>query len=793
MQLKLMHWGVASKKACLAGRWGRLLVTAVFVLILPALAQAEDEHVTLEHITLQLKWTYQFQFAGYYAAIEKGYYRDAGLDVRLREAVPGINPIQAVTAGSAEYGVGTTDLLLDRAQGTPVVVLGVIFQHSPFALIVHADSKVQTMKDLIGKRIILDDNSADIVAMLQRAGLPPDSYTQLEHNFKLDDWIQGKVDATDIYITNQLFELSQQGIAYRIFRPVDSGIDFYGDNLFTTEQEIRHHPKRTQAFLDASMKGWTYAMQHPDEIIQLIINKYHSSHTFNQLHFEANAMRPLLDYGMIPTGYMFDARWLDIVKTYQNLGMLPANFKLQGFLYHPKATFLNQLWSWRWQILVGSLSLVLMIIVIFVFSLRRAVQQRTVALQDARQQADHANASKSQFLAAASHDMRQPMQAMRLYLDVLTQRLEHEKPECEKAKCEKPEGEKSEGEKSEGKSLDGQDHYENIEIIHKISDTHINLSDILNSFLDISQLDSGVMQPQIKAFDVVALLHQVHEQYLPSASAVNLTFQLDAPAIEILVDSDPIFVKGVLVNLISNALRYTHKGGILLRVKKDESKACLEVWDNGPGIEKSKQDIIFEDFMQLDNPERNREKGVGLGLAIVSRICRQLGSHIQLLSTPGKGSVFYFDLPLALVLVPQRQEHKHDLLLNHQDLAGMLVFVIDDDLDVRDSLRMMLKQWQCEVKSFADKDELLQTVQSMPRLPDVILSDYRLPNNTTGIEVISQLRELVGNRIPALLLTGDTEPALMKSAGEAGLPMLIKPVEAHKLHQFLARIIHESP
>jgi len=187
----------------------------------------------------------------------------------------------------------------------------------------------------------------------------------------------------------------------------------------------------------------------------------------------------------------------------------------------------------------------------------------------------------------------------------------------------------------------------------------------------------------------------------------------------------------------------------------------------------------------LDNPERDNKQGVGLGLAIASRICRQLDSRIQLRSTPGTGSVFSFELPLALA--SQQKEESSHVVLERKDLSGMLVFVIDDDVHVRDSLKIMLEQWQCEVKGFADKDGLLLAAQSIERFPDAILCDYHLPNNTTGIEVIQQLRKLADQAIPALLLTGDATPSLMKVAVKAGLPMLQKPTEAHKLHLFLDR------
>jgi len=730
----------------------RLLLPLVLLVpllcLLPGTATAE-----YESITLQLKWNHQFQFAGYYAAIEQGYYRDAGLDVHLQEAIPGKDPIQAVIDGDAEYGVGTSKLLIARSHGAPVVVLGVIFQHSPFVLISHADSTGNDLHALADKRIMLDVNGSEIAAMLQRNGLSPDSYQHIQHSFDLKAWIQGDVDAMSVYITHEPYKLSQRGIAYHIFKPLNFGVDFYGDNLFTTEQEIRKHPQRVQAFRDASFKGWTYAMQHTDEIIRLISEKYHSPTSVAQMHYEANTMQNLLEQGLIPTGYMYVGRWQSIISTYQSLGLLPAEFHLQGFIYQPEPNFFSTLWFWRWEILASLLIMLLMLAATALISLRKMVQQRTRELYDSTLAADKANADKSRFLAAVSHDMRQPMQAMRLYLDVLEAQLKQD---------------------------------ENREIVRKIQVTHDDFSGLLSRCLDLSQLDAGSMQAQREVFDVGELLQQLHVEYLPLVEAGGLSFRMRQPQTQTLIYSDRTFVLRILTNLISNALRYTQHGGILLTARRQGSFLRLSVWDTGSGIKESQQEMIFQEFLQLGNAERDRNKGVGLGLSIASRMCLLLGEPIQLKSVWGKGSQFFFDVPLSDV--PQSDvdsplRAKQGDVLSQADFNGMRVFVIDDDARMRDSLRMILEQWQCEVCCCADKQQAIAALDQ--EMPDVIISDYRLANGITGFEVISQLNALASKNIPALLLSGDSDPELMQEAISAGLPLLIKPVSPERLQRFL--------
>jgi len=313
------------------GRWYTICTCLLtfFLSVMPARA--------LEQVSLQLKWTHAFQFAGYYAALDKGYYREAGLDVRIQEAKPGFDVVESVVSGKAQYGVGSSGLLLARNAGKPVVVLAVIFQHSPLVLVMRGDNS-QSIHDLIGKRVMIEPQSDELLAYLKQEGITPDRFVQVEHSFDPQDLISGRVDAISAYSTNELFYLDQARLPYQVYTPRSVGIDFYGDNLFTSEQELREHPKRVAAFRNASLRGWKYAMEHPEEIARLIHDRYSSRHPVESYLFEAREMVPLLRQDLIEIGYMNPGRWRHIAEIYAGLGLLPHDVTLEGFLFdpHPK-------------------------------------------------------------------------------------------------------------------------------------------------------------------------------------------------------------------------------------------------------------------------------------------------------------------------------------------------------------------------------------------------------------------------------------------------------------------------
>ncbi|MFZ6688212.1 diguanylate cyclase domain-containing protein [Undibacterium sp. SXout11W] len=292
----------------------------------------------LEKVSLQLKWTHEFQFAGYYAAKEKGFYKQAGLDVDIREADPALDVNNEVLIGRANYGVGTSSLILERKAGKPLVILAVIFQHSPQIILVRNGSTAQSVHDLKGKRLMLEPQSEELVAYLKAEGIPLNSITLQKHSFDVQDLVDGLTDAMSAYSFSEPYYLDQSKFDYQAFTPRSDGIDFYGDNLFTSEAEINQHPERVKAFRDASLRGWDYAIAHQDEIIDLILKKYPNKNRPNTrefLRFEADKISELMRSDLLATGYMNPGRWRHIADTYADLGMLPKNFPLDNLLYEP--------------------------------------------------------------------------------------------------------------------------------------------------------------------------------------------------------------------------------------------------------------------------------------------------------------------------------------------------------------------------------------------------------------------------------------------------------------------------
>lgn len=290
----------------------------------------------LDAVTLQLKWTHAFQFAGYYAAQEQGYYRDAGLTVSIKEAQAGVDPVKEVVAGKAEFSTGSSSLLLERKAGKPVVVLAVIFQHSPYVLIARQTLSIQ---DLADKHIMLEPQANELLAYLKSEGIPLDRITLHEHSHDLQDLISGKVNAISAYSIDQPYYLDRANFAYQTYTPRAAGIDFYGDNLFTSEHELKQHPERVKAFRAASLRGWQYAMGHPDEITNLILAKYSQRHPRQYFLFQATQMLALMHPELIEIGNMNPGRWRHIAESYADIGMLPKDFPLEGFLYNQDFKF----------------------------------------------------------------------------------------------------------------------------------------------------------------------------------------------------------------------------------------------------------------------------------------------------------------------------------------------------------------------------------------------------------------------------------------------------------------------
>lgn len=316
-----------------------LILLATIPLVITALAAdrtTEADHSPLVPITLQLRGRHQFQFAGYYAAKEKGFYRDAGIDVTIVAGEPRRQPVNEVLAGRAQFGTANSEVLYRRLKGQPLVALAAIFQHSATILLAKKDSEIRNPHDLRG-RDVMTTGEPEILAMIRSEGIDPDEVGFRESSYEIGDLVAGKTDAFNAYLTNEPYFMNELGIPYIALKPSTYGIDFYSDILFTTEKEIRNQPGQVKRFREASLRGWQYAMRHADEIIDLIKSRYRSDKTRQQLQFEANAMRQLVDQDKVEVGHMNPGRWRHMADVFVTEGMIDPGYSLTGFIYDPNA------------------------------------------------------------------------------------------------------------------------------------------------------------------------------------------------------------------------------------------------------------------------------------------------------------------------------------------------------------------------------------------------------------------------------------------------------------------------
>ena len=305
----------------------------------PAWAKEDSAADGLEKVTLQLRWRHQFQFAGYYAAVAKGFYQQAGLNVQIKEGGPNIDTVSEVTCDNAQYGVSGSEILLKRLYNQPVVVLAVIFQHSPLVLISRAETGIHTPQGLIGKKVMMiPTRDVELLAMFQSEGISMDRITIINGSAAThEDYLSPDIDALSAYITNQTYYLQKNAVPYMIIRPTRYGIDFYGDSIFTSEAELSSHPDRVRRFRAASLEGWHYAMEHPEEIIDLIINKYSSEKSRDHLRFEAIAIQSLILPDLVEIGHINEGRWKVIADTFVRNKMVKPGYSMKGFIYIPEA------------------------------------------------------------------------------------------------------------------------------------------------------------------------------------------------------------------------------------------------------------------------------------------------------------------------------------------------------------------------------------------------------------------------------------------------------------------------
>ncbi len=384
--------------------------------------------------------------------------------------------------------------------------------------------------------------------------------------------------------------------------------------------------------------------------------------------------------------------------------------------------------------------------------MQQQVEQATEELRLRKDDAERANAAKSRFLASASHDLRQPMHALGLFVGQLQQQ-----PVSAEAR----------------------------HLVQQVAESVKALGGLLDGLLDISKLDAGVLTPEKSPFPIAQMLTRLESDFSGAANTRNLYLRVRPSALW--VNTDPVLLERVLLNLVSNAVRYTEKGGILVVARRRGNRVRIEVRDSGIGIPAEAHESIFQEFVQLRNPGRNRNHGLGLGLAIVKRLATLLDLHLELISAPGRGSLFAVEVALAQ---PSDSENERaPRVFPGMTLEGKVVVVVDDDELVLQSVASLLESWGCLVLPASGGAQAMERVRRVGLMPDALLCDYRLQDEEKGTDVVRALRQEFGPKIPAILISGDTDPDVLRIAQDAGLVLLHKPVSSAKLRTLLHRML----
>ncbi|MDH3688732.1 MAG: PAS domain S-box protein [Gammaproteobacteria bacterium] len=368
-------------------------------------------------------------------------------------------------------------------------------------------------------------------------------------------------------------------------------------------------------------------------------------------------------------------------------------------------------------------------------------KQADEELRTAKTEAERANATKSRFLATASHDLRQPLQSLGMYLSALTRQLVQS---------------------------------DDREIASKMNQSLHSMGELLDTLLDISKLDSGSVVPELRDFSVQHLLARIASDLVPQAQEKGL--QLRVVSSSCVLHSDPVLLKRIVENFVSNAIRYTDAGRVVVGCRRRQRYVRIEVWDSGIGVPQEALGTIFEEYFQLDNPVRDRTQGLGLGLAIVKHIARLLDHKLDVSSRSGKGSMFAVEVPVG--------EHLEDFAMHAEPgapasaTADAPILFIDDDPIIVDATSLLFKSMGYQLFTAMDGDQALKHLKDDVR-PAIVVSDYRLPKQN-GVEVIKRVRELVGD-IPAIIMTGDTSAEEIEAAKLHNCRVLHKPVDTDKL------------
>ncbi|WP_286234560.1 ABC transporter substrate-binding protein [Thalassotalea sediminis] len=735
-----------------------------------------------EKVVLQLKWFHQFQFAGYYAAKEKGFYQDAGFDVEIKERNVNSRVIDDVLTGSADYGIGDASIVAARLKGKPLVIASTIFQSSPLVFLTLKSSGITSPYDLKGKKIMFQRglDGAPLTALLEMFGIDEHGYQFIPHSF--NDWalLDNTADVMSAYRSNQPFKYSAKGIEYNLIDPASYGIDFYGDLLFTTEEKINNDIASVQRFVEATRKGWLYALDNQKEIATLIHEKYQSDNTLENILLEAKMTASLIKPTLVPIGSVYPERFIRIAQIYKNLKMAPEDAQLDGIL-------LTDYFAKPFQINSRLLYFVLAVAVAFLgylfFQMRFNQRLKTIVheqtkeleqsnhqlkenvtllseqkkhIDEARRIAEEANNAKSLFLANMSHEIRTPMNGVLGTLQLLK-----DMPLTEEAH----------------------------DLLIKATYSSEMLLTIINDILDFSKIDAQKLSLESKPFNLNNLLDSLVLSLKPVTEEKGITLQIiKGTNYNHGWLGDSVRTKQILLNLSANAVKFTQKGSVTIFLDTDiNGKLFMKVEDTGIGMEQEVIENLYNRFEQADNSTTRKFGGTGLGMAICKSLIDMMKGSIQVSSKLGVGTTFEVTLPLEKteVLASAQKAVKVEV----PSLAGIKILLAEDNRINQTIFTSMMKATNCEIVIANNGQEAVDLVGQ--HNVDLVFMDIQMPV-MDGMQAGQIIRELYPN-IPIVALTANVMEEDVKRYLDCGFVHHIgKPIDAQALYVCCTKFIKKE-